>query len=311
MTDPAAHDSPSERDVEPLDDLDALEARVWRLTCSACGAVDPPTERGEFFDGSALDRHIDCPKQPELFAAEVDVHGLSLSQQRALVAEVRRLRDALRARLATTPPDDPEADGTDAAHPAWWRGNDAGCKGAMSLLARLRTDNDALRARVAELERLVKGDTTPPTDAEIDAHDGPWWIVLDHAAGFAVRSAEGDEAKKWAQRQRERGAAYVWRAFHMSTGELVRRCAAAAPKPMGFAEALDAVRRGPVGPSGCARCGEIATAACDACGVHLCSVCGATPTCDDGDPCALRRYPHPDKEPLLCVDLDAWGRALG
>ena len=62
---------------------------------------------------------------------------------------------------------------------------------------------------------------------------------------------------------------------------------------------------------GCARCGEIATAACDACGVHLCSVCGATPTCDDGDPCALRRYPHPDKEPLLCVDLDAWGRALG
>ena len=82
-------------------------------------------------------------------------------------------------------------------------------------------------------------------------------------------------------------------------------------EPMGFAEAIDAVRRGPVGPSGCARCGEIATAACDACGVHLCSVCGATPTCDDGDPCALRRYPHPDKEPLLCVDLDAWGRALG
>lgn len=343
MTDPAAHDSPSERDADPLDDLDALEARVWRLTCSACGAVDPPTERGEFFEGSVFDRHIGCPKQPELFAAEVDVHGLKLSQQRALVAEVRRLRDeldnlreniaiattvprlmdetmaalhreerdALRARLATTPPDDPEADGTDAAHPAWWRGNDAGCKGAMSLLARLRADNDALRARVAELERVVKGDTTPPTDAEIDAHDGPWWIVLDHAAGFAARCAEGDEAKVWARRQRERGAAYVWRAFHMSTGELVPRGAAAAPKPMGFAESLDAVRRGPVGPSGCARCGEIATAACDACGVHLCSVCGATPTCDDGDPCALRRYPHPDKEPLLCVDLDAWGRALG
>ena len=116
MTDPAAHDSPSERDVEPLD-LDAIEARVWRLTCAACGAVDPPTERGEFFEGSVFDRHIDCPKQPELFAAEVNVHGLSLSQQRALVAEVRRLR----------------------------------------------TDNDALRARVAELERLAAGPSTTET----------------------------------------------------------------------------------------------------------------------------------------------------
>ena len=93
---------------------------------------------------------------------------------------------------------------------------------------RVREERDALRARVAELERLVKGDTTPPTDAEIDAHDGPWWIVLDHAAGFAVRSAEGDEAKKWAQRQRERGAVFIWRAFHASTGELVPRGATAA-----------------------------------------------------------------------------------
>ena len=398
MTDPAAHDSPSERDVKPLD-LDAIEARnftaaryvaegdeyagfTWdsardvpalvaevrrlredlaaqetstchlgdllRATVNALKGDPPPLTTWSTHDlpdvaaemrrrdeysvaiiavGETMkEEYIQRARDLSRFRGQacytaglakrllpsLETHGedgwpLDRVAADALAAEVERLR----ARLATAPPDDPEADGTDAAHPAWWRGNDAGCKGAMSLLARLRTDNDALRARVAELERLVKGDTTPPTDAEIDAHDGPWWIVLDHAAGFATRCAEGDEAKVWARRQRERGAAYVWRAFHMSTGELVRRCAAAAPKPMGFAEALDAVRRGPVGPSGCARCGEIATAACDACGVHLCSVCGATPTCDDGDPCALRRYPHPDKEPLLCVDIDAWGRALG
>lgn len=97
-----------------------------------------------------------------------------------------------------------------------------------SLNARLRARNAWLRRRVAEMERLVKGDTTPPTDAEIDAHDGPWWIVLDHAAGFAARCAEGDEAKMWAKRQRERGAVFVWRAFHASTGELVPRGATAA-----------------------------------------------------------------------------------
>ncbi len=28
-----------------------------------------------------------------------------------------------------TPDDNPEFDGTDGAHPAWWRGHDAGCRG--------------------------------------------------------------------------------------------------------------------------------------------------------------------------------------
>lgn len=40
-------------------------------------------------------------------------------------------------------------DATDAAHPAWWRGNDAGCRGALSLVARLRAEVDALKAPIA------------------------------------------------------------------------------------------------------------------------------------------------------------------
>lgn len=69
----------------------------------------------------------------------------------ALRAEVERLRRL----VDTSPPDDPEADGTDAAHPAWWRGNDAGCKGALALVARLRAEVDALKARLAAAEPVL------------------------------------------------------------------------------------------------------------------------------------------------------------
>lgn len=41
--------------------------------------------------------------------------------------------------------DDPECDGTDAAHPAWWRGNEAGVEGA-----------------VREMSRVLSGECRPP-----------------------------------------------------------------------------------------------------------------------------------------------------
>jgi hypothetical protein len=76
--------------------------------------------------------------------------------------------------------DDPELDATDGAHPAWWRGNDAGVAGACRVLAAVldgsdggsgvvgfeplemlrgrlreqREELERLRARVAELEHL-------------------------------------------------------------------------------------------------------------------------------------------------------------
>jgi len=53
----------------------------------------------------------------------------------------RAVTAALEAAAATAPgetellaPDRPEYDATDAAHPAWWRGHDNGCKGAIELV---------------------------------------------------------------------------------------------------------------------------------------------------------------------------------
>lgn len=67
--------------------------------------------------------------------------GRLMADGKALADEVERLR----AQLAARPADDPEADGTDAAHPAWWRGQDAGCKGSLALVRRLRVEVDALK----------------------------------------------------------------------------------------------------------------------------------------------------------------------
>lgn len=72
-------------------DLDALHARLWSPTCSQCGAVDPPTEDAERWDGQRFRRHVDCPKPDDLYASEVGDHGLTRAEQRALVARVREL----------------------------------------------------------------------------------------------------------------------------------------------------------------------------------------------------------------------------
>ena len=45
--------------------------------------------------------------------------------------------------------DNPEFDGTDAAHPAWWRGHDAGCKGMLKLKERLEN-------KIRELEKIAE-----------------------------------------------------------------------------------------------------------------------------------------------------------
>jgi hypothetical protein len=72
-------------------DLDALHARLWSPTCSQCGAVDPPTEDAERWDGQRFLLHVDCPKPDDIYASEVGDHGLTRAEQRALVARVREL----------------------------------------------------------------------------------------------------------------------------------------------------------------------------------------------------------------------------
>ena len=57
--------------------------------------------------------------------------------------------------------DDPELDGTDAAHPAWWRGNDRGCEATCEIITRIldgetpsgvcREPLETVRRRVAAL----------------------------------------------------------------------------------------------------------------------------------------------------------------
>lgn len=56
-----------------------------------------------------------------------------------LLNELSRANDRLKRELDEARKlnkDDPEWDGTDAAHPAWWRGNDAGCEGTAMQLER-------------------------------------------------------------------------------------------------------------------------------------------------------------------------------
>lgn len=78
-------------------DLDVLHTRLWRPTCSQCGAADPPSEHGEAMDGREFERHVGCPKPDDLFASEVGDHGLTRDEQRALLGEARRLRTQLDA----------------------------------------------------------------------------------------------------------------------------------------------------------------------------------------------------------------------
>lgn len=93
--------------------------------------------------------------------------GRLMADGKALADEVERLR----AQLAARPADDPEADGTDAAHPAWWRGQDAGCKGSLALVRRLRVEVDALKGEANitrdEVCALAVGVGVPEGDHDI------------------------------------------------------------------------------------------------------------------------------------------------
>lgn len=94
-----------------------------------------------------------APDDPKIMQAAVAIDALA-----------DRLEEAERA-------DDPQWDATDGAHPAWWRGNDAGVASCAAIIKRLASGEDAgygtsrepwegarqsvlaLRERVAALER--------------------------------------------------------------------------------------------------------------------------------------------------------------
>jgi hypothetical protein len=54
-----------------------------------------------------------------------------------------------------TSQDDPQWDGTDAAHPAWWRGNDAGVHSTVAALNRVMNGEHTGTFGYAPLEQLA------------------------------------------------------------------------------------------------------------------------------------------------------------
>lgn len=80
-------------------------------------------------------------------------------------------------------------------------------------IERLTAERDAARA-------IIDGRTTPPTDAEIAAHDGPWLVVEDHAAGYTTHVVSDDDARALAARQLAwpKFRAWVWHPFCEARG---------------------------------------------------------------------------------------------
>jgi chemotaxis regulatin CheY-phosphate phosphatase CheZ len=76
-------------------------------------------------------------------------------------------------RTVRTIPDDPGRDATDAAHPAWWRGQDYGCEMTVAAINRVldgleqgrphpgHFGSQALEALKRRLEQLLLGRRTP------------------------------------------------------------------------------------------------------------------------------------------------------
>ena len=70
-----------------------------------------------------------------------------------------------------------------------------------------RTAEHALAmARVRELEAIIAGRTTPPTDAEMRAHDGAWLVS---GRGLAL-ALSGQKAADCAYNARSAGAEWRW-----------------------------------------------------------------------------------------------------
>ena len=98
---------------------------------------------------------------------------------------------------------------------------DSGPEGMSSAVhPRLQALADA-NSEVERLRAIIKGRTTPPSDEEIAAHDGPWLVVLDHRAGHVSRVVCGDSAAELAAQQRAQCRAWVWHPFDERVGAIV------------------------------------------------------------------------------------------
>ena len=151
-------------------DIDAIEARAKRnvVTCDEC---DAPATR--------------VCNASECGATRCDVHAVEHSHhcdhrwypRRSLAAEVLALVALARAQAAEiatlrATADDPLLDGTDGAHPAWWRGHDRAAE-------MLTAQRDAALADAASL-RAVAVEYLALRDA-VAAHDTSSRPFTDYA----------------------------------------------------------------------------------------------------------------------------------
>jgi len=85
-------------------------------------------------------------------------------------------------------------------------------------IARLNIRNAELTHEATTARAALKGRTTPPTDEEIDAHEGVWLVFCDHSEGYATRLVSGEVAKLFARRQGP-SMSWVWHPFDDRSGE--------------------------------------------------------------------------------------------
>jgi len=149
----AVHLKQGSSDPPSREDLDAL--RAFTLLASP-DLVAQATQIA--LDGFAV--FDSAPEKPDIDTAVrrlVDaVHGAIKLEPSAGVDEISRAMWAYQRainphlvaallRIAIAKRDDPSLDGTDAAHPAWWRGHDNGAKGMEAQVSRLREERDHYR----------------------------------------------------------------------------------------------------------------------------------------------------------------------
>lgn len=172
---------PSPTDLEEISAILAeaqAEAVKWNACCAALRAAILKYIKSNFTTATAGKAERELLEVGTLFYKDAGQN--LLTHIAALEAElvdkgerighwVKRV-EQLEAQLATSLPDDPETDGTDAAHPAWWRGQERGVDGAaqsiLNVIAKGRADGTAGSKLLQQAREQVVALLSGATSAE-------------------------------------------------------------------------------------------------------------------------------------------------
>ena len=113
--------------------ITARDIEIERL-CADLAAVTSDRDR-MLASLAAPKGHRTMSEPSEIFIAPTCGNGWA-------VVDPRQFKTAIRYVPASSAPDDPEFDATDAAHPAWWRGNDRGCEAVCEIITKILDGQD-------------------------------------------------------------------------------------------------------------------------------------------------------------------------